>query len=197
MYIGLCRWRSISIRGVALVAALLAIQFALNSRHSIAHHTFETDAMDHHGFPTAMQHGTADDMSFPAYSQSSDPDEELAQDLSSSEAATQQLNTWNVQTPFQAQYNNYLSSQPGQLDLGGWEHYLAAPNLMPSQAADDINSNIVSFQPAASNLLDWMHLDALQPRYNVLGQQTLSYRDLLLDETLGETPSILRGYRDA
>lgn len=110
--------------------------------------------MDHHGISTALQHATADDMSFPAFSQSANLDEELAQNLPSPEAATQQLNAWNVQTLFQAQYNNDLLSQPWQLDLGGWEHYLAAPNLMPLQAADDINSNLVSSQAPASDSPD-------------------------------------------
>ena len=157
--------------------------------------------MDHHGFPTASQHTTADEMIFPAYLESRDFDEEHTEDPLTS-AATQQVSICSGQTPFQAHYNDSSLSQPGQIDLGNfarWEGFLAADDmtassLMSLQEVNHMSPNAVSFQAPASSETGWVYPNTLQPRHDIAFHQVQSNRNLLLDAPFGEAPSTIGGY---
>ena len=163
--------------------------------------------MDHHGFPTASQHTTADEMIFPAYLESRDFDEEHTEDPLTS-AATQQVSICSGQTPFQAHYNDSSLSQPGQIDLGNfarWEGFLAADDmtassLMSLQEVNYMSPNAVSFQAPASSETGWVYPNPLQPRHDIAAHQIQSNCSLLLDAPLGEATSTVGGhvpYHDA
>jgi hypothetical protein len=149
--------------------------------------------MDYHGSSITSQHTAADETVLSTQPQNSDPDEEGAQDIVSWEAARQQVNTWNFQTPFQGQHSSGLLSQPGQEDLGvftGWDNYLFADFMagpMPLQVANDTNSHTTALQTPALSSTGWMDPNALQPGHDLAGQHTCSDYDIMFDDTTGPT----------
>lgn len=156
--------------------------------------------MAQQGLPTDSWFTAMDGASLPTYLQSDDFHEEVTRDDLSSEAWTQQVNTWSDQTPSQAQYSSRLLSRPGQFDLGafaGWEDFLAADHMaapMPLQAANDTSFGDSCFQAPASDRAVLIYSNALQPRHGFAGQHTHLDLDANRDHSLGHTPITVGGY---
>lgn len=156
--------------------------------------------MEQQGLPTDSWSTAMDGTSLSTYLQSDDFDEEVTRDVLSSDAATQQFNTWRIRTPFQAQCSTALLSRPGQFDLGafaGWEDFLAADHMaapMPLQAANDTSFGDSRFQAPASDRAVLMYSNALQPRHGFAGQHTHLDLDANRDYSLGQTSITVGGH---